>query len=147
MDAPRRMTAGWYQDPTRRHERRYHDGQQWTRRVVDNDVIDEDPQPLPAEHAAAAGTVNAPSFWATRRWANLFSIRALIGSALVALIPAVPAGLLWPPLGTAAFIVAFVLAHLFIQMAPERVLYCPHCRKRVKMDATTCHHCGQRVVP
>jgi hypothetical protein len=25
----------------------------------------------------------------------------------------------------------------------EQVYYCPHCRKRVKMGADLCHHCGQ----
>jgi hypothetical protein len=24
-------------------------------------------------------------------------------------------------------------------------LKCPHCRKRVKLGATACHHCGRRV--
>jgi hypothetical protein len=29
---------------------------------------------------------------------------------------------------------------------PTTVLYCPHCRKRVKIGATSCHHCGRTVV-
>jgi hypothetical protein len=86
-------------------------------------------------------------FLRTRRWANVFSIRALIGSALISLIPGILLGLVAPVLFWAGLVPTFIAWHLLVQMAPGRGLYCQFCHKRVKMNATHCHHCGQQVVP
>jgi hypothetical protein len=51
------------------------------------------------------------------------------------------AAALWPPLGVVAFVGVYVLAFL----NTGAVYACPSCRKRVKVGATHCHHCGQAV--
>jgi hypothetical protein len=40
--------ANWYQDPTGRHQLRYHDGNAWTEHVSDNGVTSTDPVDAPA---------------------------------------------------------------------------------------------------
>jgi hypothetical protein len=53
---PQTPAAGWYMDPSGRHEHRYHDGTEWTQHVLDNRVPSLDPPfrtPL-AEAAVAA---------------------------------------------------------------------------------------------
>lgn len=51
--------AGWYADPTRRHQHRYWDGRNWTEHVGDNGATSTDPMPpqppAPAQTASAAG--------------------------------------------------------------------------------------------
>jgi hypothetical protein len=79
------------------------------------------------------------------RWANLFSFRVWFAAFLVALIPAYLASLLWEPLGAVVFAIVG-LAVIGLAASPYgAVLYCPHCRKRVKAGADRCHHCGQIV--
>jgi hypothetical protein len=55
--------------------------------------------------------------------------------------------------GAAGYVVAAV-AGVFLMfvhgsnvLSDEQMLYCPHCKKRVKMGADTCHHCGREVKP
>src|SRR5215510_7891631 len=69
MATPPRVPAGWYPDPSARHERRYWDGTDWTAQVSDGGVAATDlpsarPSPAsehPAEPPPAAGTsVAAP---------------------------------------------------------------------------------------
>lgn len=40
--------AGWYPDPTRRHQHRYWDGRAWTEHVADNGATPTDPMPATA---------------------------------------------------------------------------------------------------
>jgi hypothetical protein len=49
--------AGWYSDPTKRHEYRYWDGSQWTESVADAGVVGQDPvlEPAPVGSAAIGG--------------------------------------------------------------------------------------------
>jgi hypothetical protein len=85
-------------------------------------------------------------FLASRNWRNLSSFRAFFGTFVVAGVTAWLVSLVWPAaVGVVAITVA-VLWHLTVQMAPENVLYCPHCRKRVKASASVCHHCNRAVV-
>jgi hypothetical protein len=36
--------------------------------------------------------------------------------------------------------------YAFALMSGRMKLKCPYCHKRVKLQATTCHHCGRDVV-
>ena len=45
--------------------------------------------------------------------------------------------------GSVVFFVVFAL----IAAANVGKLRCPACRKRVKLGATRCHHCGENVKP
>ena len=50
------VPAGWYRDPSARHEKRYWDGGGWSGQVIDAGVVGEDPTGLsPATAAAVAG--------------------------------------------------------------------------------------------
>jgi hypothetical protein len=80
------------------------------------------------------------------RLQNLFSLRVLSVSAVVAFVAAWLGSLVSEPLGIFLGIAVFLLAWLgagFREDAP--VLYCPYCRKRVKAGASVCHHCGRDV--
>jgi predicted amidophosphoribosyltransferase len=54
--------------------------------------------------------------------------------------------LLWQPLVWLGWplYALLVLASVFDD---TNVLYCPFCRKRVKLNAKACHHCGRTVTP
>jgi Flp pilus assembly protein TadB len=79
------------------------------------------------------------------RWENLASWRIWIAGAVIATLPAVLAGALNPAFGFVVFF-AIIGVVLWASARPTGpVLYCPYCRKRVKMGASTCHHCGRTV--
>lgn len=61
----------------------------------------------------------------------------VIGAAVFAAILHVPFWLV------AGVLVVFVAA---AAASGRLVLRCPACRKRVKLGATACHHCGRSVV-
>jgi hypothetical protein len=78
-------------------------------------------------------------------WPALFSLRVWFGAIFVGLIAAILPALLWPPLGTVAFILGAGWT-IYFQVAHGNPLYCPACKKRVKIGATACHHCGRATV-
>lgn len=97
-------------------------------------------EPLaPAAPAPQQTPPAKPGFNLGINWSALFSIRvwllAIVGGAILG-------ALTTPALSVPAFIVILALAVLNRNL----VLYCPYCRKRVKMGATSCHHCGRQVV-
>lgn len=75
---------------------------------------------------------NATSF---RLFLGMLFAGALIGALL---------SVIWHPLLYVGLAIGF-LAWLGNVLSADQVLYCPFCRKRVKMSADTCHHCGQVV--
>jgi hypothetical protein len=77
-------------------------------------------------------------------WGALFSLRVWFGAVFVGLLAAILPALLWPPLGTVAFVLAFGWV-MYFQVTQGTPLRCPFCRKRVKIGATACHHCGRAV--
>lgn len=77
---------------------------------------------------------------------NLFSFRTIFSCLVVAAIPAYLWHFLWVPLATIVFWPSFVLLWLLVGFSPRTVRKCPFCRKRVKVGATVCAHCGRRVV-
>jgi Flp pilus assembly protein TadB len=78
-------------------------------------------------------------------WQTLFSFRFLLGNLLIAAVIAILPSLLWPVLGSVVFFAAFAVLVVVGATNPELVLYCPHCKKRVKAGASACHHCGRTV--
>ncbi len=72
------------------------------------------------------------------------SIRIIFGSLFAALLISVVLGVLWGPL-VYLFFPIFALAYGGAILNDANVLYCPYCRKRVKLGANTCHHCGRTV--
>lgn len=72
------------------------------------------------------------------------SFRILFGCAFVAIVAGVIASLLWTPLAYLAIPVFLVVWGLAI-VNDDNVLRCPYCAKRVKLGASTCHHCGRTV--
>ncbi len=77
-------------------------------------------------------------------WTALFSLRVWWGAVLVGFLVCILPALLWPPLGTAAFVAGFGWTMHF-QLTQGTPLRCPHCLKRVKVGAATCRFCGQRT--
>jgi hypothetical protein len=69
------------------------------------------------------------------QWQNLFSFRFWIVSLLGAALVSTLTGLDWL---TIPLWFAFAGYWLFF----GKSLYCPACRKRIKMGADRCHHCG-----
>ncbi len=75
---------------------------------------------------------------------RLASIRVVLVALFGGLLVAIPLSLIASPLGYAFFPV-FLLLWLGTALNRDYALYCPHCRKRVKMGAEVCHHCGRAV--
>ena len=65
---------------------------------------------------------------------------AMLSAALLASAVHLP-GLVWPLF--IGILVMYVVGRLAGTTGP---LKCPYCRKRVKLGATTCHHCGRDTV-
>lgn len=72
------------------------------------------------------------------------SLRVLFGSLFVSLVAAVLLSLLWEPLAY-AFIPIFGLLYASAILNEDNAITCPYCRKRVKLGAGTCSHCGRDV--
>lgn len=79
--------------------------------------------------------------------ANAFSTRLMWTAMLVALVPGVLGALIAPVVSGVLFIGTFVVVWILSAANPLVVLHCPACRKRVKMGALSCHHCGRIVAP
>ena len=81
--APAGPAAGWYPDPSARHQARLWDGMRWTERVADNGVEGIDPVPgAPATSAAATQADDT----ATAAW----SAQLLSGTNVDGALPIVP---------------------------------------------------------
>lgn len=108
--------------------------------------VDATAQP---QRAAAAGKSRTPT--AGRQLATageairqLASIRLILIALFGGLLVAIPLSMIARPLGYAFFPV-FLLLWIGTALSRDYALYCPHCRKRVKMGANVCHHCGRTV--
>src|SRR5690349_19646206 len=100
MKATSRPEAGWYRDPSGRHEHRWWNGSEWTQYVISLGLRSVDygddprgngseasPAPTRAEEVvdAAATTVAAPWRWPLGVWCTV-----LIGAALLVLGAVLP---------------------------------------------------------
>lgn len=98
--------------------------------------------PLQPPDFNAAQVSGAP--WG-QRLQRLGSIRVGCVSLFVALGAAFVSSLVWEPLAGIVFLIVFLLMMIAAVFNDDNILYCPHCRKRVKMGANTCHHCARAV--
>lgn len=102
------------------------------------------PSVVPASGANSEKPRAVSGTWG-QRLQRVLSVRIGCMGLIVAGVAAALTGALWEPLAAIVFwpvLIAFMLAAIFND---ENVLNCPHCRKRVKIGASTCHHCGQTV--
>lgn len=76
----------------------------------------------------------------TRRAA---SIRRLLGAVFAGLVAGALSGAISPSLTAPVFMAVAVLAWLGGVTTRENPLYCPHCRRRTKIGAQACRHCGR----
>lgn len=76
---------------------------------------------------------------------NAFSFRLMFAAFLIAAVPGVIGSLIHPVVGSVLFFATFVVAWLLSAANPLVAMYCPHCAKRVKTGAASCHHCGRAV--
>lgn len=83
--------------------------------------------------------------WAAR-FGRLLSLRVLLGGLVASIFVSVVLSFLWDPLQYLWWFLypAFLVGVFFND---DLVLRCPWCEKRVKLGATTCHHCGRDVLP
>jgi len=61
MTTPMMTPAGWYPDPSLRHEYRYWDGTTWTSHVSDGGLTATDPELRPPTSPSGAQTVGPPA--------------------------------------------------------------------------------------
>jgi hypothetical protein len=76
------------------------------------------------------------------RIVRAFSLRVIFSALGVGILAGVVAGLIWT---NATVPVMWGAAALFYAQAvlnDGQMLKCDACRKRVKLGASTCHHCG-----
>jgi hypothetical protein len=71
-------------------------------------------------------------------------MRFWVGAGIAYAIGAVPGTLLHVDVLAVIGGVLLALVSMYVNLI-DQVYYCPHCRKRVKMDAAVCHHCGRTV--
>jgi hypothetical protein len=76
---------------------------------------------------------------------NLVSLRIIITALIAAGIVGAGAEWVWEPLGVPVGLTVLVATWLLLALSPTTVLFCPFCRKRVKLGASHCHHCGRAV--
>lgn len=76
---------------------------------------------------------------------KLFSLRVWLLCGFLAGLVSAGAGAIWSPLAGPVFVIALVLILGGYVLSPSTAAVCPYCRKRVKLGASTCHHCGQTV--
>lgn len=101
--------------------------------------------PEVAEEAPAEPEIAWGQLLLSLQWRNLFSMRVWFGAMLLGAIPGALVAQLWNPLGVVVAMLLIAVA-ILASLMPDHVLYCPHCKKRVKAGADTCHHCGQNVL-
>ncbi len=77
-------------------------------------------------------------------WLNLLNPRMWMSAGFTAILAGIPAVLIWEPLAAPVVVTVFFAMLALMSLNPPS---CPHCRKRVKIGATTCRGCGQQVQP
>lgn len=71
-----------------------------------------------------------------------FSIRLWLASLFAGALLGTLAGAAWDPLSMPVTIGVFLVAFIGTLVNDEQMMKCDACRKRVKLGATACHHCG-----
>jgi hypothetical protein len=81
------------------------------------------------------------------RYERLLHFRFWLGCTVVALIPTALLMWLWHPLRWSFWLFLPAVVAVSVMEGGPVAYVCPHCRKRVKAGAATCHHCGRDVLP
>ena len=76
------------------------------------------------------------------RIARALSIRVVILSLVAGVGAGVLIGLAWPAATMPVVWTVAAACYLLAIFNDAQMIRCPACRKRVKMGADTCHHCG-----
>lgn len=84
------------------------------------------------------------NLWAGRI-ARALSIRVIVVSLVFGIAVGVLAGLVRPSLTMPVAWIAAAAAYAVAILNDGQMIHCAACRKRVKLGATTCHHCGYRL--
>jgi predicted amidophosphoribosyltransferase len=85
--------------------------------------------------------VSRADLW-TGRIERALSVRVGCGALFTAALLGALASYIWEPLAVPIAAVAFVILWLAAVANDEQMAKCDACRKRVKLGASACHHCG-----
>jgi len=75
-------------------------------------------------------------------WLNLLNPRMWISAGITTVLALIPVGLLWESAVEWLALPIFLALLLLMSGVPAQ---CPHCRRRVKIAASRCAHCGLEV--
>ena len=78
------------------------------------------------------------------RIGRAFSLRVVLSSLFTGLLAGVVVGLVWPAAQMVVMWSAAAICYVGFVVADGQMTKCDACRKRVKLGASTCHHCGYR---
>ena len=127
---------GWHPDPQDDTQLRYWDGSKWGRKTIPARPGAQRSSEVPAARQGGL-TVN---------WSSAFSFRVIFAAFFMAVLVAILPSMVSSAFGGVVFVLVFLAVYGMAIFNPNAaVLYCPHCRKRVKVGADTCHHCGKLV--
>ena len=70
------------------------------------------------------------------------SLRVILGSLFVSFLGGMLVGLVWERAEMPVVWGLAAVCYLGAVADPSQMLRCDACRKRVKVGASTCHHCG-----
>lgn len=87
-----------------------------------------------------------PAYLVCMWLARALSIRVIVISLVSGIGIGVLAGMIWPAATMPVVWGSAALVYLGIVVNDEQMVKCAACRKRVKIGATTCHHCGYSAV-
>jgi hypothetical protein len=83
--------------------------------------------------------------WQDLQWGNVVHMRFWFGAVIAYVIGAIPGVLVGVDALAVVGGIALALLSMYLNLQRGQVYQCPHCRKRVKLGATHCHHCGLPV--
>lgn len=129
--------AGWYPDPGHPQSLRYWDGAAWLERYAPAPGVV--PQAATAAAPVRSRLTLATGFGMAQR---AFSLRVIFTSLVIGGIAGVVVGIYLPSLTMPAFWGVAALCYLGTVANGAQMTKCDACMKRVKMGASTCHHCG-----
>jgi hypothetical protein len=146
--------AGWYAAPGEARTKRYWDGERWTNERLPM-YVDPQSEPQPSSQPAQVAPEEQPSSWSVPEpeplttwqvWSGRIerglSIRVVCLAILAGFFAGFAASFISEALVAPAIVIVMVGAWLAAVLNDEQMMRCDACLKRVKMGATTCHHCG-----
>jgi hypothetical protein len=76
------------------------------------------------------------------RIGRALSLRVILSSLFTGLLAGVVVGLVWPGAEIPTMWGVAAICYIGFVVADGQMTRCDACRKRVKLGASTCHHCG-----